>query len=85
MLNIQQNFSKLCHIATPQRAHLFPSQRVETLSNFGERSFSKLPPDQIVPDTFGVVKVLEDFRRRAAQGGREDALIPGTVWGFTLM
>lgn len=42
--------------------HLLASQRVETLSNFGERSLSELPPDQIVPDPFGVVKVLEDVR-----------------------
>ncbi len=38
---------------------------METFPNFGERSFSQLPPDQIVPDPLGVVKVLEDVMQRA--------------------
>lgn len=44
----------------PFSAYLFTRQRMETFSNFGERALSQFPPDQIVSDPFGVIKVLED-------------------------
>lgn len=58
---------------------------METLSNFGERSLSKLPSYEVVPDPFRVIKVPQDVRGRTAKGRRENILIPGTSWGFTLI
>lgn len=58
---------------------------METFSNFGERAFSQFPPDQVVPDPFGVIKVLEDVGCGAAERHREGALVLGAVWGSTLL
>lgn len=58
---------------------------METFSNFGERAFSQFPPDQIVSDPFGVIKVLEDVGRRATERDREGTLVPGAVWGPALV
>lgn len=52
---------------------------METLSNFGERAFSQFPPDQIVSDPLGVVKVLEDVGCGATQRHGERALVPGAA------
>lgn len=62
-------------------SHLLAGDRVKPLSHFGERALSQLPPDQIIPNSFRVVKVSQDIswttaaqrRRRGvfcAYGGR---------------
>lgn len=58
---------------------------METFSNFGERALSQFPPDQIVPDPFGVVKVLEGVGSGATERHREGPLVPGAVGGPTLV
>lgn len=58
---------------------------METFSNFGERALPQFPPDQIVSDPFGVIKVLEDVGCGATERHREGTLVPGAVWGPTLV
>lgn len=66
-------------------AYLLAGQRVETFSNFGEGALSQFPPDQIVSDPFGVIKVLEDVGCGATKRHREGTLVPGAARGPTLV
>lgn len=43
-----------------ESSHLLAGDRMKPLSHFGERPLSQLPPDQIIPNSFRVVKVSED-------------------------
>ena len=66
-------------------AHLLSGQRVQSLADLGERALSQLPPDQVVADPLGVVKVPHGVGGGAAEGHRDDVLAPGGRGGLALV
>ena len=62
------------HQSHANSAHLLSRQRVESLTNFGERALSQLPPDQVVADPLGVVKVPYGVGGGTSERHRDDVL-----------